>query len=522
MTVKKDQKVAGVTAVKASGASLSGNFALGQVVTASYPAGVIGTLQFTRSLVAYPYTKTPIDGALANAVNSLKYTISKADQGYTIGVDCSSQVSTVTGSAIPSAVANLMGGDKLVANDGAPTGQSGLRYANFKREAEAPYSGVRVGILYKASAGTNPVYEGYVGSSDTNLTTSQAVIFSPMTNGVAQNNIVTGAAADGWRRVTWNGGADSITAPLLAGSGQKIAGFLFSDIIPLNSKPRIDTPGARPMAVAKVSQTAAGAAYVGGSGHAAWRTAVGQPFFREELSSSSASALPTAYPTGAVNLNSDDSIAIWLDYQFTVPVRSFLVTGDSRSSSAAALYGNDSWWRRAIKTKSTAALPCVAVNAAGSGHSQSEYLAIATAMINAGWKGTDVIVPGFSQNGFTGDAAFIAANRVFLDLCISKGYNIYMTTDYGVPGYTPGQGQEDGRQRCIAEAKRLAAIGQVTLVDTDAMLTDYTTDPTKPWLKPQYNTNVVSGVEGIAGSGDGTHAGPSGQAVMAQVLLAVL
>lgn len=91
-----------------SRASLAGTYAVGQVLTASYPAGIVGTIQFTRTMTVAPYTKTLISGAVASAVNSLTYTIQATiDEGYAIGVDCSNQVSAVTGGSVPAPTATV-------------------------------------------------------------------------------------------------------------------------------------------------------------------------------------------------------------------------------------------------------------------------------------------------------------------------------------------------------------------------------------------------------------------------------
>jgi hypothetical protein len=85
-------------------AALSGSYAVGQVLTAAYPSGTVGTIQFTRTLPTTPFTKTLISGAVASAVNSLTYTVTTADAGFNIGVDCSNQVSTVNGGLVPATV----------------------------------------------------------------------------------------------------------------------------------------------------------------------------------------------------------------------------------------------------------------------------------------------------------------------------------------------------------------------------------------------------------------------------------
>lgn len=68
--------------------------AVGQTLTATFPAGTTGTIQFTRTLVAPPFTKTLISGAVANSVNSLTYQETSADSGYNVGVDFSNQTSS--------------------------------------------------------------------------------------------------------------------------------------------------------------------------------------------------------------------------------------------------------------------------------------------------------------------------------------------------------------------------------------------------------------------------------------------
>jgi hypothetical protein len=87
-----------------SRASISGIYAVGETLTAAYPADVVGTIQFTRTQIATPYTKTAISNAVASAVNSLTYKVTTDDQGCRIDVDCSNQVSTATGGEVPAGV----------------------------------------------------------------------------------------------------------------------------------------------------------------------------------------------------------------------------------------------------------------------------------------------------------------------------------------------------------------------------------------------------------------------------------
>jgi len=82
------------TAGAAAVATITGSGIIGQPLTATLPAGVIGTLQFTKTLKASPFTKSNISGAVASAVNSLSYTVQSADAPYSLGCDVSNTVSS--------------------------------------------------------------------------------------------------------------------------------------------------------------------------------------------------------------------------------------------------------------------------------------------------------------------------------------------------------------------------------------------------------------------------------------------
>lgn len=91
----------GVRPVEQSGAgavaAITGSYVVGQTLTATFPAGITGTIQFTRTLAAAPFTKTAISGAVASAVSSLTYTVQSADTGYVLGVDCTTVQAGVGG-----------------------------------------------------------------------------------------------------------------------------------------------------------------------------------------------------------------------------------------------------------------------------------------------------------------------------------------------------------------------------------------------------------------------------------------
>lgn len=78
-------------------ATLTGSFNVGGTVTATFPPGVSGTIQFTRSTKAIPPVKTLISGAVANAVNSLSYVVQQADAGQILSTDTSNIVAPSMG-----------------------------------------------------------------------------------------------------------------------------------------------------------------------------------------------------------------------------------------------------------------------------------------------------------------------------------------------------------------------------------------------------------------------------------------
>lgn len=73
-------------------ATITGTPGINNTLTATLPAGVLGTLQWTRTTKAVPPVKSNIAGAVANAVNSLNYVQQQADGGCLIGCDASNQV----------------------------------------------------------------------------------------------------------------------------------------------------------------------------------------------------------------------------------------------------------------------------------------------------------------------------------------------------------------------------------------------------------------------------------------------
>ncbi len=66
---------------------LTGSANIGESVIASLPTGYLGTLQFTKTLIASPFTKSNIVGAVATTVNNLSYQVQSGDLGSKIGCD---------------------------------------------------------------------------------------------------------------------------------------------------------------------------------------------------------------------------------------------------------------------------------------------------------------------------------------------------------------------------------------------------------------------------------------------------
>jgi len=93
--------VAVINGKVSAAATITGTPGVNNTLTATLPAGVIGTLQWTRTTKAVPPVKTLISGAVANAVNSLAYVQQQADGGCLIGCDASNQVSPSASVDVP-------------------------------------------------------------------------------------------------------------------------------------------------------------------------------------------------------------------------------------------------------------------------------------------------------------------------------------------------------------------------------------------------------------------------------------
>lgn len=515
MTVKKDQKVAGVTAVKASGASITGAYAVGQTLTAKYPDGTVGTIQFTRTMASSPFTKSLINGAVASAVNSLNYTLQSADAGCNIGVDCSNQVASTPGGLVPSAaVASVQQAVKMRPNDGyniltGTSNQSALRTSYYKWEIDADWNSVQVVISSKVSSGAQGNFKAQFAVTDdiSNATISRA--FVPQRAGVAYNDL----SANGWKDVTFGGAATALLglAPFISGSNNSSISMT-SDPLALPSVARADGKAGGILLLKVVQIDALGQFTQEGGSNTAYDLARGnQAWFREAFVSSRAGvdgiATLTSLPTAVTEASTGYAISAMPIVTTTTnikPTELVLFTGDSRKAAAFSTYSFNNPNRQALMSISTAAHPISAVDGAGSGHSQTQYLQIALDLLTAGLRPTVIYLPGFSQNGFTTYTAFKTANDNFMASAraISGLSNVkfVLDTDYFVSGYAGGAA-ETYRQQCIAYAKSLANGSTVFCFDSDIIMTDYTT-PATPVLKSAYM------------NADGVHANQAGQDAM--------
>ena len=500
----------GVRPVAASGggvAAITGSYVVGQTLTATFPAGITGTIQFTRTLATTPFTKTAISGAVASAVNSLTYQVQQADVGYTIGVDCTTVQSGVgstvsSGGTIP--VTNVQQAMKMRANDMYTNGSTGIATCYYKIEFDAPFDVAQWVIGTKVSSGTPGTFKVQMAVTDEIAVDTITKAFVPMRAGVAYND----ASANGWKDATFDG-LSSKQIGLAPSAGNNSAVHITTDALALPSVSRSDGKAGGILLV-KVVQTDSGAGFTqelnGGSPYDTARGA--QSWFREWFCAKRASvdgiATPTSLPTGVGSGNTGYSFpGCPVVTTTTNPKQTELVmfTGDSRKAAAYSTFTFNNPNRQAVMSLSTSARPLSTVNASGSGHSQSQYLQVAMSILQSGVKPTVIYLPGFSQNGFTTFAAFKAANDAFMAAARAlpglADVKFVLDTDYFVNGYA-GTAKEGYRQECIVYAKSLANGSTVFCFDSDVIMTDYSV-PATPVLKSALM------------NADGVHANQTGQ-----------
>ena len=405
-----------------------------------------------------------------------------------------------------SRVANLSGGQRMAGNSQYVTGASGVKTQNLKIEAEAPFTAVRVWVGAKNNSGTPPVFSAVVAPTETMVYDTVNNAFVPRVGGTFYNALVS--TSYGWRAVTWDGGAATKTGSL-APAAANSAAYNVSDWVPCVSVPRVDVVGGRPAALLKLAQTdAAGVFSQLVSALTTYNAKRGAAAYREMIStltSNDGVGTLTNLPASVATTGNAPMYA-WLEFQYAVPTRSVAIVGDSTHENAYNEFGSMSWVDIALRELSTQAAPIAVTNLAGSGHSHTEYMLLLDYMLTAGFVPTDIVFQGWSQNGFGGNIAgadaLIARDTAYLQKLRNAGVQVWMSTSYGVNGYSTAA--EAGRLKCLAQIKAWAASGLVNLLDTDAIITDYSGGTGA--LKAQYN------------SGDNVHANPLGQRAMADML----
>lgn len=401
---------------------------------------------------------------------------------------------------------------KLRPNELYGGGASGVATSFYKFEYDGPFDQVQHLVASKVATGTPGTFKVQFAVTDEIAVDTKDKAWLPRRAGVTYND----KSANGWKDATFDGGALTKTIGLAPSQGNNSTIHMPTDVMNLSSIPRADgKPGS--ILLVKVTQTDAAAAYTTATGSGnSWDGARGtKPWFREWRSTrinsdgiSNLSLLPTDGYNGGYEF---PGFSIVTNNSATVPSDILLFTGDSRKSAAymTFVYANPA--RMAAASLGSPAHPITTVNGAGSGHSQTQFLALAMDMINAGLRPTVVHVPAFSQNGFSNFATFKANLDGFMaSVRATPGLanvKFVLDTDYFVGGYG-GTQKETDRQQCITYAKSLANGTTVFCLDSDAIITDYT-NPALPTGKAAY----FSGTSFIGG--DGVHAGPLGLDAMA-------
>jgi len=397
---------------------------------------------------------------------------------------------------------------KLRPNEGYNTGGSGVRTAYMKFEFGADFNKVQHLIGSKVSSGTPGTYKTQFAVTDAIVMDTVSNAYLPVRAGVVYND----KSAFGWKDATF-GGAASKQIGLAPNQANNSIIHMSTDVMDLASIPRADgKPGS--ILLVKVTQMDPSGGYTAGSNASnVWDSARGKfPWFSEWYSKAvnyDAIADLTRVPTGSP-YNEDyafPGFPIVTNTQSTLPTDLLLFTGDSRKCAAYMTYQYANPARMAAMGLSTPEHPVSTVNGAGSGHSQLQFQAVAMDMINAGLRPTVILVPAFSQNGFSNFATyktnldnFMASARAVSGMSNVK---FIIDTDYWVAGYAVGTNAENWRRECVAYAKSLHNGTTVFCFDSDAILTDYA-NPSATTFKSKYYSG------GNFTGGDGVHAGPIG------------
>lgn len=400
------------------------------------------------------------------------------------------------------------------------TGASGVNTSFYKVEFDNSFDSAQWFVSSKVTSGTTGTYKVQFAVTDEIRVDTATRAILPMRAGVTYND----TSSNGWQNATFSGAATGTIAlaPNLGNNNNAIS--MATDSLPLASITRADgKPGG--ILLIKVVQTNASGQYTQDSSrNTTWdgaRTAVaGGPttWFREwfPVNNGGVDAISNLalYPTNVAETNTGFTMMGYpvVHTTTTKPTDLILFTGDSRKEAAYSAYDWNNPTRQSAMSLSGSSRALSAVNMAGSGHSQFQYLEVAMDALTNGLKPTIIQLPAFSQNGFSDFATFKANNDSFMASARAlpglANVKFIIDTDYYVGGYTGNA--ETQRQLCIAYGKSLANGSTVFVFDSDIIMTDYT-NPAAPVLRSAYmnadgvHANQVG--QDAMTYGDGTHPG---------------
>lgn len=227
-----------------SRASVTGTYAVGQTLNATYPEGIVGTIQYTRTQTTSPFTKTAISGAVATAVNSLAYTITSADAGYNIGIDCSNQVSSAGGGLVPAAQATVRtaGFQRLIGTQNQQSGAAAMNGTSISAviKLQAPGGAIGARVVITNGSPTFGMAYAKAAMASTEISACDTVnnAYTPIVGGQAFNVISPSTSDKGFVKATWGGATKSrriypsnAVLPSFGYNNQEE--MIVSDVIPL-------------------------------------------------------------------------------------------------------------------------------------------------------------------------------------------------------------------------------------------------------------------------------------------------
>ncbi|UOD28782.1 hypothetical protein INH39_25575 [Massilia violaceinigra] len=262
--------------------------------------------------------------------------------------------------------------------------------------AEAPFYALQLVVVNQvnnAITGLRAI-AGVTESIDTSVAANRC---KPVIGGVAYGAMAAAGSVNGFYPLTW-GGQATPTIPASVTSAQ----FAVSDILPVNSVPRADVPGALPAVVIRVDQIpATGGNYSFVLTSAAMRTAT----------AANRGRVVQTFNTGAdaltnpnVNLNlSGDTPLIFPIFHYAVPSLTVAVCGDSTEQNDSLVTDVfTSWGYRGCADASSPKRPVNYLNLGSSSKTAPEYWARCQEIIAAGVPvDTLVIGPASVNDGYT-------------------------------------------------------------------------------------------------------------------------